>query len=126
MKHTILLALATLQLYALDDNDITQEIQKTQNMEELTTQMHSAPRQYRHRYIQAIKERARVENEAKREQLMSELSAEKREEIQTQQINTLTGRNANGNNSNASAGACNGSGKGGNGKGGGGGGKGGK
>lgn len=128
MKYTLLFCLLTLQLYALDEHDITQEIQNTQNMEELTTQMHYAPRQYRHRYIQAIKERARVENEAKRQQLMSELSAEKSEEIQTQQINTLTGRNTNGNSSSSSAGSCNGSGKGGNsgnGKGGGGG-KGGK
>ncbi|ATB69398.1 hypothetical protein SJPD1_1288 [Sulfurospirillum diekertiae] len=114
MKYTMIFCLLTLQLYALDDNDITQEIQKTQNMDELTTQMHSAPRQYRHRYIQAIKERARVENEAKREQLMSELSAEKSEDIQTQQINTLTGRSSNSNSSSSSAGACNGSGKGGN------------
>lgn len=127
MKYAILICLFVLQLFALDDNDITQEIQNTQSMEELTTRMQYIPQQYRHRYIQAIKERARVENEAKREQLMSELNTEKSSEIQMQQINTLTGRSSNGNSASSPAGASNGNGKGGGSSGkGGGGGKGGK
>lgn len=117
MKHLTLFCLLVLCLYALDENDVVQEIQNTKSIEELSTQMQYAPRQYRHRYIQAIKERARIENEAKREQLMSTLNAEKSEDIQTQQINALTGRSSNGN----SSGSCNGNGgKGGGGKGGGG------
>ncbi|WP_263832672.1 hypothetical protein [Sulfurospirillum oryzae] len=112
MKHLTLFCLLVLCLYALDENDVAQEIQNAKTIEELSTQMQNAPRQYRHRYIQAIKERARIENEAKREQMMSTLNAEKNEDVTTQQINALTGRGSNGNSSSASSGACNGSGSG--------------
>lgn len=126
MKHLTLFCLLVVCLFALDENDVAEEIQKTKSIEELSTQMQYAPRQYRHRYIQAIKERTRIENETKRKQLMSALNAEKSEDIPTQQINTLTGRGSNTNSSSASSGACNGSGKGGNGGNGGKGGGGGK
>lgn len=123
MKYATLAILLMVHLYAFNEKDVEQEIQTSKSIEELTTHMISAPKQFRQRYIQAIKERARIENEAKREQLMSDLNAEKSEDVQTQQINALTGRNSN---ANSSTGA--GKGKGGssgNGKGGGGG-KGGK
>lgn len=119
MKYIMLVFLA-FQLFAQEDTTISEEIQKTKNIDELNTQMQNAPRQYRHRYIQAIKERARAENEAKREQLLSHLNAEKAEDIGMQQINALTGRN---NKDNSSTGTGNGNG---NGNGGGGGGKGGR
>ena len=125
MKYATLAILLMMHLYAFDEKDVAQEIETSNSIEELTTHMISAPRQFRHQYIQAIKERARIENEAKREQLMSDLNAEKSEDVQTQQINALTGRNSNGNSSSAASGSCNGSGKGSNG-GKGGGGKGGK
>lgn len=120
MKYTLLTCLFALQLYALDENDIIQEIQNTKSIEELSTQMQHAPRQYRYHYIQAIKERTRIDNEAKRQQFMSEVSAEKNENIQIQQINSLTGKNTNTNNATrSSSDSCNGSGKGGNNAGGG-------
>ena len=121
MKYATFALLLMVHLYAFDEKDVEQEIQTSKSIEELTTHMISAPRQFRQRYIQAIKERARIENEAKREQLMSDLNAEKSEDVQTQQINALTGRNSN---ANSSTGAGKG-GSSGNGKGGGGG-KGGK
>ena len=126
MKKTILICLLAFHLQAQEDTAISQEIQKTQSIDELNTQMQNAPRQYRHRYIQAIKERTRIENEAKREQLLFEISTKKSDDITTQQINALTGNRGNGN---SNDGACNGSGNGngsGGGKGGGGGGKGGR
>lgn len=110
MKYLVWLGWLTLELFALDENDVNHEIQNSQNMEELTTHMQRAPRQYRHRYIQAIKERARVENETKREQLLADINAEKNE---TTQPNTLSGKTLNSKRAHAFAGGCNGNGKGG-------------
>jgi len=70
-------------LYAEDIID--QEIQNSSTIDELTTKMNNAPRQYRHRYIQAIKERSADENQAKRALAMQSL--------QEQHVNRLTGKN---------------------------------
>lgn len=123
MKRALLIYLCALYLHAFDENTLMQEIQNTKSIEELFTQMQYAPKEYRHHYIQAIKERAQIENESNREQLMSEISAEKVQTIHEKQINTLTGKNSNANSSGSGSGS--GSGNGG-GSGGHGGGKGGK
>ena len=109
-------------LYAEDLID--QEIKNTSTIDDLTTKMNNAPKQYRHRYIQAIKERSADENQAKRALAMQAL--------QEHHVNTLTGKNEStstvSGNGNTSGGESSGSGNGngnGNGNGGHGGGRGG-
>lgn len=107
-------------LYAEDLID--QEIKNTSTIDDLTTKMNNAPKQYRHRYIQAIKERSADENQAKRALAMQAL--------QEHHVNTLTGKNESSNstsgNGTSSGGGSSGSGNGnGNGNGGHGGGRGG-
>ena len=109
-------------LYAEDVID--QEIQNTSTIDDLTTKMNNAPRQYRHRYIQATTERSADENQAKRALAMQAL--------QEHHVNTLTGKNEStstvSGNGNTSGGESSGSGNGngnGNGNGGHGGGRGG-
>ena len=58
MKYATLAILLMMHLYAFDEKDVAQEIDTSNSIEELTTRMISAPRQFRHQYIQAIKERA--------------------------------------------------------------------
>lgn len=98
-------------LYASDEAQIEEDITKTQSIDELTTKMQYAPRQYRHRYIQAIKERVMQENQAKRQQLMQSLS---NEDVATQHINALSG-NRQGSSASGNGGCGCGGGKGGHG-----------
>jgi len=96
-----------LVLGAMDERDVEQEIASVRSVEALSERMEQAPKQYRQRYLEAIKTLVSEENEAKRGAMM----------------HSLTGSRGGGNGG-AQGGGSGGSGSGG-GSGGGGGGKGG-
>lgn len=106
MKRFIVFFSVVCFLWAMDESDVEQEIASTRNVEALSQKMQNAPKQYRHRYLEAIKAIVAQENEAKRDEMM----------------HSLTG-NARGSGSGSGSGGGSGGGKGG---GNGGGGKGGK
>jgi len=99
MKLWVLLLLMNI-IYASDESLIQEDITKANNVDELTLKMQNAPRRYRYRYIQAIKDRVRLENQTKRQQLMQSLTDD---DIATQHINALSGGSSGtGGNSNSS------------------------
>lgn len=120
MRVFITIIMCVLFLHCEDAID--SDIQNTQSIDELTHKMYQAPKQYRHRYIQAIKERTLLENQERRTQVMQMLNEKNAEETANEQINALTGRGSRGNAWNSNGhGSGGGHGGGGNGGGGGGG-----
>ena len=61
-------------LIAMGESDVEQEIASTRSVEVLSEKMQKAPKQYRHRYLEAIKAIVAEENEAKREAMMNSLT----------------------------------------------------
>ena len=108
MKWLMFVLSIALSLCAMDENDVARDIASTRDVEVLSAQMQNAPKEYRHRYLEAIKTLVAEENEARR----------------SERMHALTGRS--GGNGGGSGGAGSGSGGGGKGGGGGGGGKGGR
>ena len=86
MKTLIACFFLFLPLFGGDAVD--EEIQTAPTIDDLTTRMNRAPKQYRHRYIQAIKERSAYEAQAKRKSTLEALEKSK-EEIATEHINAL-------------------------------------
>jgi uncharacterized membrane protein YgcG len=110
MKWLMFFLSLSVSVWAMDESDVEREIATTRSVEALSQKMENAPKQYRHRYLEAIKALVVEENTAKREAMMQSL--------------TGSGRGGGGN---AGGGSGSGSGSGGGGKGGGnGGGRGGK
>lgn len=74
MKYLSILVWISVMLYAMDEADVEREIATASSVEELSTKMQEAPKQYRHRYVNAIKKRVSEENEMKRVQMMESLT----------------------------------------------------
>lgn len=74
MKYLSILVWISVMLYAMDEADVEREIAIALSVEELSTKMQEAPKQYRHHYINAIKKRVSEENEMKRVQMMESLT----------------------------------------------------
>ncbi|MDD3343001.1 MAG: hypothetical protein PHR87_05435 [Sulfurospirillaceae bacterium] len=113
-----------LSVFLSANEQIDQNIKEAQSIDELTRQMNQAPKQYRHRHIQAIKERSMYENQEKRKLTMQSLEKKNKEMIANEHINALTGYNGGNNassnaHSNSSGGSGSGSGSGSGGHGGG-------
>lgn len=110
-------------VFAFDENSVKTDIAEAQSVEALVSKMQQAPKEFRHRYIEAITEKTSLHNQQKRElltqEMIDQINAEKAQE--NRHINGLTGSNNGGNGS----GSGSGGGKGGGGSGSGGGGKGG-
>lgn len=129
MKQILLLWIAIASMvYAFDDNSVKADIAEAQSVEALVSKMQQAPKEFRHRYIEAITEKTSLHNQQKRElltqEMIDQINAEKAQE--DRQINSLTGNNHGGNASGSGGSSGSGSGgKGGGGAGSGGGGKGG-
>lgn len=115
MKNLIylFLFLYTTLLCAFDDTSIDADIANAQSVDELVAKMQQAPKEFRHRYIDAITEKTSMHNQQKREllaqEMIDQINAQKAQE------GGLTG-NSNGN-SGGGAGSGSGSGKGGGGSG---------
>jgi len=111
MKRLVWVFGLSLSLWGMEEADVERDIASIKSVEALSTQMEQAPKQYRQRYLEAIKTLVSEENEAKRGAMM----------------HSLTGSRGGGNGG-AQGGGSGGSGSGGGGGGGGkgGGGKGGK
>lgn len=74
MKRLIVIACMASLLVAMEESDVEQEIASTRSVEVLSEKMQKAPKQYRHRYLEAIKVIVAEENEAKREAMMHSLT----------------------------------------------------
>ena len=74
MKRLIVIACMASLLIAMGESDVEQEIASTRSVEGLSEKMQKAPKQYRHRYLEAIKAIVAEENEAKREAMMNSLT----------------------------------------------------
>ena len=112
MKGLMFFLTLSVSVWAMDERDVEREIASTRSVEALSQKMEYAPKQYRHRYLDAIKALVVEENTAKREAMM----------------HSLTGSGRGGGGGNAGGGSGSGGGGSGGGKGGGngGGGRGGK
>lgn len=78
MKRFIVLFSVVCFLWAMDESEVDQEIASTRNVEDLSQKMQNAPKQYRHRYLEAIKAIVAQENEAKRDAMMHSLTGNAR------------------------------------------------
>lgn len=78
MKSFIVLFAMVCLLGAMDESDVEQEIASTRNVAVLSQKMQNAPKQYRHRYLEAIKAIVAQENEAKRDEMMHSLTGNAR------------------------------------------------
>ena len=74
MKRLIVIACMASLVFAMEERDVEQEIASTRSVEVLSEKMQKAPKQYRHRYLEAIKAIVAEENEAKREAMMNSLT----------------------------------------------------
>ena len=74
MKWLWTVLVLCLGLGAMDENAVEREIASTKSVEALSAQMEHAPKQYRHRYLEAIKAIVVQENEAKRDAMMHSLT----------------------------------------------------
>ena len=74
MKRLIVIACMASLVFAMGESDVEQEIASTRSVEVLSEKMQKAPKQYRHRYLEAIKAIVAEENEAKREAMMNSLT----------------------------------------------------
>ena len=108
MRGVALFLCALCFAWAMDEADVERDIAQTRSVEALSLKMHDAPKEYRHRYVEAIKVLVAQENEEK-------LNA---------MVNSLTGRGRDGGHGQGGGGGSGG--KGGGGGGGKGGGRGGK
>ena len=74
MKRLLVIACMASLVFAMEERDVEQEIASTRSVEVLSEKMQKAPKQYRHRYLEAIKAIVAEENEAKREAMMNSLT----------------------------------------------------
>ncbi len=78
MKRFIVFFSVACFLWAMDESDVEQEITSTRSVEALSQKMQNAPKQYRHRYLEAIKSIVAEENEARRDEMMHSLTGNAR------------------------------------------------
>jgi len=112
MKWLLFFLTLSVSVLAMDESDVEKEIATTRSVEALSQKMENAPKQYRPRYLDAIKALVVEENIAKREAMMHSL--------------TGSGRGGGGGNAGGGSGSGSGGGGSGGGKGGGNGGGGGR
>lgn len=74
MRWLLVVLVLCLGLEAMDEQEVEREIASTQSVEALSIQMEHAPKQYRHRYLEAIKAIVAEENEVKRDAMMRSLT----------------------------------------------------
>jgi len=112
MRWLLFFLSLSVSVWAMDESDVQREIEGTRSVEALSQKMEQAPKQYRNRYLDAIKALVVEENTAKREAMMHSL--------------TGSGRGSGGGNAGGGSGSGSGGGGSGGGKGGGNGGGGGR
>lgn len=105
-------------LYAFDETQVNADIAQAQSVEALVSKMQQAPKEFRHRYIEAITEKTSLHNQQKRELLTQEMIDQINAEKGNVHTTGLTG-GGNGNGAGGSNGSGSGGGKGNGGRGGG-------
>jgi len=78
MKWWILFLTLSVAVWAMDEGDVERDITEIRSVERLSERMEHVPKQYRHRYLEAIKSLVVEENEAKREAMMHSLTGGRR------------------------------------------------
>lgn len=110
MKQSLrLLIIMASALYAFDENSVKADIAEAQSVEALVSKMQQAPKEFRHRYIEAITEKTSLHNQQKRELLTQEMI----DQINTEKAKEnahVTGLTGGGNGSGSGSGTGSGSG----------------
>ena len=74
MKRLVWVFGLSLSLWGMEEADVERDIALSKSVEALSAQMEQAPKQNRHRYLEAIKAIVSEENEAKRGAMMHSLT----------------------------------------------------
>ena len=74
MRGVALFLCALCFAWGMDEADVERDIAQTRSVEALSLKMHDAPKEYRHRYVEAIKVLVAQENEEKRNAMLNSLT----------------------------------------------------
>lgn len=78
MRGLALLLCALCFAWGMDEADVERDIAQTRSVEALSLKMHDVPKEYRHRYVEAIKALVAQENEEKRNAMLNSLTGKGR------------------------------------------------